>query len=58
MKQGVGEGGGNAQVLLRINIFREHRQTIQFIYPTDAAKLEQAEFLAIDDAASFDPEVG
>lgn len=45
------EGGGN--VVTRVNIFREHRQTVQYIVPTDYAVLAQAELLAIDEAAAI-----
>jgi N-acetyltransferase 10 len=45
------EGGGS--VVTRINIFREHRQTVQYILPTDHAVLAQAELLAIDEAAAI-----
>ncbi|RHY02998.1 hypothetical protein DYB36_007080 [Aphanomyces astaci] len=39
--------------VVRVNIFREHRQTIQYIQPTDHSKLAQAELLAIDEAAAI-----
>ncbi|KAH3764049.1 N-acetyltransferase 10 [Pelomyxa schiedti] len=39
--------------VVRINIFRAHRQTIQYISPTDAHKLGQAELLVIDEAAAI-----
>ncbi|XP_012286930.1 RNA cytidine acetyltransferase [Orussus abietinus] len=38
---------------VRINIFRDHRQTIQYIHPTDVNKLSQAELLVIDEAAAI-----
>ncbi|KZC10103.1 N-acetyltransferase 10 [Dufourea novaeangliae] len=38
---------------VRVNIFRDHRQTIQYIHPTDAHKLNQAELLVIDEAAAI-----
>ncbi|XP_046430108.1 RNA cytidine acetyltransferase [Neodiprion fabricii] len=38
---------------VRVNIFRDHRQTIQYIYPTDVQKLSQAELLVIDEAAAI-----
>ncbi|XP_043516756.1 RNA cytidine acetyltransferase [Frieseomelitta varia] len=38
---------------VRVNIFRDHRQTIQYIHPTDAHKLSQAELLVIDEAAAI-----
>jgi N-acetyltransferase 10 len=37
----------------RVNVFRNHRQTIQYILPSDAVKLSQAELVAIDEAAAI-----
>lgn len=45
--------GDIGKVVVRINIFRDHRQTIQYILPSDSAKLVQAELLAIDEAAAI-----
>ncbi|KAH9192789.1 hypothetical protein AeNC1_005236 [Aphanomyces euteiches] len=39
--------------VVRVNIFREHRQTIQYIQPNHHEKLSQAELLAIDEAAAI-----
>ncbi|XP_060530901.1 RNA cytidine acetyltransferase isoform X2 [Cylas formicarius] len=39
--------------IVRVNIFRDHRQTIQYIHPTDAHRLAQAELLVIDEAAAI-----
>ncbi|ELT91505.1 hypothetical protein CAPTEDRAFT_195329 [Capitella teleta] len=41
------------KAIIRVNIFREHRQTIQYIHPADAAKLGQAELVCIDEAAAI-----
>merc|ERR1712166_965769 len=41
------------RAIVRVNIFRDHRQTIQFILPQDHAKLAQAELLVIDEAAAI-----
>lgn len=41
------------RAIIRINIFRDHRQTIQYILPSDSEKLAQAELLAIDEAAAI-----
>ncbi|WAR02866.1 NAT10-like protein [Mya arenaria] len=41
------------KAIVRVNIFREHRQTIQYIHPTDANKLGQAELVCIDEAAAI-----
>ena len=39
--------------VVRVNIFRDHRQTIQYIRPQDYAKLAQAELLVVDEAAAI-----
>ncbi len=39
--------------IVRVNIFRGHRQTIQYIQPQDYQKLGQAELLVIDEAAAI-----
>lgn len=39
--------------IIRINIFRAHRQTIQYIAPTDSSKVGQAELVVIDEAAAI-----
>ncbi|KAL0584748.1 hypothetical protein ABG067_005486 [Albugo candida] len=39
--------------VIRVNIFREHRQTIQYISPNHHEKLAQAELVAIDEAAAI-----
>lgn len=39
--------------VVRVNIFREHRQTIQYIAPHQHEKLAQAELVAIDEAAAI-----
>jgi len=41
------------KAVIRVNVFRDHRQTIQYISPTDHHKLGQAELLAIDEAAAI-----
>ncbi len=41
------------KVVVRINIFRQHRQTIQYVNPSDHLKLAQAELVAIDEAAAI-----
>lgn len=41
------------KAIMRVNIFREHRQTIQYIHPSDAHKLGQAELVCIDEAAAI-----
>lgn len=41
-------------VVVRVNIFRNHRQTVQYIPPTNATPfLAQAELLVIDEAAAI-----
>jgi N-acetyltransferase 10 len=39
--------------IVRVNIYHTHRQTIQYIHPSDAAKLGQAELVVIDEAAAI-----
>ena len=39
--------------MIRINVFKEHRQTVQYILPTDSAKFAQAELLIVDEAAAI-----
>ncbi|XP_014215555.1 RNA cytidine acetyltransferase [Copidosoma floridanum] len=42
------------QATIRANVFRDHRQTIQYIHPADAkGKLNLAELLVIDEAAAI-----
>jgi N-acetyltransferase 10 len=41
------------KAIVRVNIFREHRQTIQYINPTDYEKLSQAELVVVDEAAAI-----
>lgn len=38
---------------MRVNVFREYRQIIQYVEPTDSGKLSQAELLVIDEAAAI-----
>eukprot|EP00357_Protocruzia_adherens_P000638 CAMPEP_0115041186 /NCGR_PEP_ID=MMETSP0216-20121206/45354_1 /TAXON_ID=223996 /ORGANISM="Protocruzia adherens, Strain Boccale" /LENGTH=1031 /DNA_ID=CAMNT_0002422729 /DNA_START=28 /DNA_END=3123 /DNA_ORIENTATION=- len=39
--------------IVRVNIYKNHRQTIQYIRPNDHAKLSQAELVVIDEAAAI-----
>ena len=39
--------------VVRVNVFRDHRQTIQYIQPQDTAQLTQAELLIVDEAAAI-----
>ncbi|KAJ9270160.1 hypothetical protein DTO212C5_3654 [Paecilomyces variotii] len=41
------------KAVVRVNIHRQHRQTIQYIRPQDAYALGQAELLVIDEAAAI-----
>ena len=41
------------KAVVRVNIFHDHRQTIQYVHPGDAAKLSQAELVVIDEAAAI-----
>eukprot|EP01064_Diplonema_japonicum_P020722 TRINITY_DN30302_c0_g1_i1.p1 TRINITY_DN30302_c0_g1~~TRINITY_DN30302_c0_g1_i1.p1 ORF type:complete len:974 (+),score=256.18 TRINITY_DN30302_c0_g1_i1:57-2978(+) len=42
-----------SQAVIRINIFKSHRQTVQYILPNDGAKFAQAELLIVDEAAAI-----
>lgn len=41
------------KAIVRVNVFRQHRQTVQYIQPQHYAKLAQAELLVIDEAAAI-----
>ncbi|KAJ6228927.1 RNA cytidine acetyltransferase [Anaeramoeba flamelloides] len=41
------------KAIIRVNIFKDHRQTIQYIKPQDQKMLSQAELLVIDEAAAI-----
>ncbi|EDV29586.1 uncharacterized protein TRIADDRAFT_20052 [Trichoplax adhaerens] len=41
------------KAVIRVNVFMEHRQTIQYFHPSDAGKLGQAELVVIDEAAAI-----
>lgn len=41
------------KAIVRVNIFKQHRQTIQYIQPQDAHVLGQAELVVIDEAAAI-----
>ena len=41
------------KAIVRVNVHRAHRQTIQYIQPQDAYTLGQAELLVIDEAAAI-----
>ncbi|CAG0920051.1 unnamed protein product [Notodromas monacha] len=41
------------KAIIRVNVYRDHRQTIQYIHPTDGVKLGQAELVVIDEAAAI-----
>ncbi|KAF6021226.1 NAT10 [Bugula neritina] len=41
------------KAIVKVAIYRDHRQTIQYIHPTDAHKLGQAELVVIDEAAAI-----
>ncbi|CAK9290520.1 unnamed protein product [Gordionus sp. m RMFG-2023] len=39
--------------VIRINVFKRHRQTIQYVSPNESEKLGQCELLVIDEAAAI-----
>uniref|UniRef100_A0A1D2A005 RNA cytidine acetyltransferase n=2 Tax=Auxenochlorella protothecoides TaxID=3075 RepID=A0A1D2A005_AUXPR len=41
------------KAIVRVNVYKTHRQTVQYIQPQHAAKLAQAELLVIDEAAAI-----
>ncbi|VBB26061.1 unnamed protein product [Acanthocheilonema viteae] len=41
------------KALVRINVFKGHRQVIQYIDPRDSVKLSQAELVVVDEAAAI-----
>ncbi|XP_010504732.1 PREDICTED: RNA cytidine acetyltransferase 2 [Camelina sativa] len=41
------------KAIVRINIYKQHRQTIQYIQPHEHEKLSQVELLVIDEAAAI-----
>ena len=45
--------GDQGKVVVRVNVTKTHRQTIQYILPSDHLKLAQAELVAIDEAAAI-----
>ncbi|KAN0065073.1 N-acetyltransferase 10 [Thecaphora frezii] len=50
LQRGTGEW---KDVVVRVNVFRGHRQTIQYIQPQDHQVLGQAELVVIDEAAAI-----
>ncbi|KAL3153398.1 hypothetical protein ABBQ38_011736 [Trebouxia sp. C0009 RCD-2024] len=42
-----------AKAIVRVNVFKNHRQTVQYIQPQHAAQLSQAELVVIDEAAAI-----
>ncbi|KAJ9441087.1 RNA cytidine acetyltransferase, partial [Diplonema papillatum] len=47
------EAAEMSNCVIRINVFKTHRQTIQYILPTDGARFGQAELVIIDEAAAI-----
>jgi N-acetyltransferase 10 len=41
------------RAIIRVNVFRSHRQTIQYIQPQDHNKISHAELVVIDEAAAI-----
>jgi len=46
-------GGEHGKYPIRVNIFKEHRQTVEYILPTSVESLGSCELLAIDEAAAI-----
>nr|GAT55769.1 predicted protein [Mycena chlorophos] len=51
--QSVSAEGGTKGAIVRVDVFKAHRQTIQYIQPQDAHVLGQAELVIIDEAAAI-----
>ncbi|KAF7302818.1 RNA cytidine acetyltransferase [Mycena kentingensis (nom. inval.)] len=51
--QSASTEGGPKGAIVRVDIFKAHRQTIQYIQPQDAHVLGQAELVIIDEAAAI-----
>ncbi|KAJ6606812.1 GNAT acetyltransferase 2-domain-containing protein [Mycena sp. CBHHK59/15] len=51
--QSVDTEGGARGAVVRVDVFKGHRQTIQYIQPQDAHVLGQAELVIIDEAAAI-----
>ncbi|KAJ7058251.1 helicase-domain-containing protein [Mycena amicta] len=51
--QSVSMEGGSKGAIVRVDVFKAHRQTIQYIQPQDAHVLGQAEPVVIDEAAAI-----
>jgi N-acetyltransferase 10 len=47
------QGKEKQNCIVAINVFRNHKQTIQYIEPNEASRLSQAELLVIDEAAAI-----
>lgn len=41
------------KAIVRVNVFRSHRQTVQYVQPQHAERVSQAELLIIDEAAAI-----
>eukprot|EP00271_Cylindrocystis_brebissonii_P001199 TRINITY_DN11501_c0_g1_i1.p1 TRINITY_DN11501_c0_g1~~TRINITY_DN11501_c0_g1_i1.p1 ORF type:complete len:745 (-),score=153.66 TRINITY_DN11501_c0_g1_i1:169-2319(-) len=41
------------RAIVRVNVYRKHRQTVQYIQPQHAERVSQAELLVIDEAAAI-----
>ncbi|KAJ7222857.1 DUF699-domain-containing protein [Mycena haematopus] len=51
--QSIDTEGGTKGAIVRVDVFKNHRQTIQYIQPQDAHVLGQAELVIIDEAAAI-----
>ncbi|KAJ6520530.1 GNAT acetyltransferase 2-domain-containing protein [Mycena sanguinolenta] len=51
--QSISTDGGAKGAIVRVDVFKNHRQTIQYIQPQDAHVLGQAELVIIDEAAAI-----
>eukprot|EP01062_Namystynia_karyoxenos_P073842 TRINITY_DN70676_c0_g1_i1.p1 TRINITY_DN70676_c0_g1~~TRINITY_DN70676_c0_g1_i1.p1 ORF type:complete len:1018 (+),score=433.62 TRINITY_DN70676_c0_g1_i1:77-3055(+) len=47
------EAAEMARAVIRVSVFRSHRQTVQYLLPQDSAKFGAAELLVVDEAAAI-----
>ncbi|CAD7960202.1 unnamed protein product [Amoebophrya sp. A25] len=50
---GSSSRGNVSRTIVRVNVYKEHRQTIQYLPPENVSALGQAELLVIDEAAAI-----
>ena len=46
-------GEAQAHLVVRVNVFKTHRQVVQFVDPSEASRVAQAELCVVDEAAAI-----